>query len=65
MPIDYSGMTLNERLYEAGLMVAYDSAVKEKDRNKLFKILRQVALEGEEAAYIINTVLQNPKKYGH
>ena len=65
MSTDYSGMTLNERLYEAKLMAEYDLVVKKRDRKKILEILKQVSLEGEEAIYIVNTVLNDPQKYGH
>lgn len=65
MSTDYSGMTLNERLYKADLMAAFDSAVRKQDRNRLAEILKRVALEGEDAVYIIDTVLNDPKRYGH
>jgi len=41
----YSGMTVNERLYISGLLQKFDDAVKEKDINKIIKILKEVELE--------------------
>ena len=41
----YSGMTVNERLYISGLLQKFDDAVKEKDINKIIKILKEVELD--------------------
>ncbi|MDO3624968.1 hypothetical protein [Mucilaginibacter sp. BT774] len=41
----YKGMTVNERLYVAGLMNEFDKAVDEKDIEKVISILKQVDLD--------------------
>lgn len=41
----YAGMTVNERLYVAGLMDKFDQAVKEKNVSKVRTILKEVELE--------------------
>jgi hypothetical protein len=40
----YAGMTVNERLYVSSLMDEYDKAVKEKDIQRVRKILEKVEL---------------------
>lgn len=42
--MDYSGMTLNERLAFSGLYKEYDLAIKLKDKKKLVTILKEVSL---------------------
>ncbi|WP_276090960.1 hypothetical protein [Pedobacter sp. JY14-1] len=44
---EYSGMTVNERLYVSGLSDGYYEAVKEKDIESAISILKAVDL-GEE-----------------
>ncbi len=41
---DYSGMTVNERLYLSGLTHQFDEAVHEKDLVKVISILKEVDL---------------------
>lgn len=43
----YSGMTVNERLYISGLMNEFDKAVKEKDKEKVTSILKEVDITDE------------------
>ena len=38
----YKGMTVNERLFESGLIDEFDKAVGEKDIAKMVSILKQV-----------------------
>lgn len=65
MATDYSGMTLNERLYIAKLMDEFNSAIKRNDKENVIEILKKVDLDSTEAAFIINTIYNNPKKYGY
>jgi hypothetical protein len=44
---EYSGMTVNERLYVSGLMEKFDNAVKGKDINEIISILKSVDLTNE------------------
>jgi hypothetical protein len=46
---DYSGMTVNERLFVAGLLEAYDSAVQRSDEQALVDILAKVGLRRDAA----------------
>lgn len=41
----YAGMTVNERLYVSGNLPKFDTAVKERDVEKVVKILMQVELK--------------------
>ncbi|RCW38252.1 hypothetical protein [Marinilabilia salmonicolor] len=42
--MDYSGMTVNERLAVSGLFKEFDKAVRKKDKMKLVEILKEVSL---------------------
>jgi len=41
---DYSGMTVNERLFAAGLLDAWDAAVNARNRNRMIEVLLEVDL---------------------
>ncbi len=53
-----SGMTVNERLWAAGLMDSLDRAVARKDRAELQNILKQVYVPSRDAEVIINQALE-------
>jgi hypothetical protein len=59
----YSGMTTNERLFEADLWQAFDEAVRRRDRAAIIAVLDQVELENQ-SGHIADTILANPKFYG-
>lgn len=61
----FSGMTVNERLFEAKLLEAFDFAVNKRDKKKLVEILKKVALSEEQANSTIDAIFLNPKKYGY
>ena len=44
MDNQYSGMTVNERLYVSGLMDEFDEAIQQKDADKIRAILEKVEL---------------------
>ncbi len=44
----YDGMTVNERLFDAGLLDAYDEARASGDRAKINAVLRKVDLRQDE-----------------
>jgi hypothetical protein len=60
---DFSGMTVNERLFTADLMDAFDAAVRRRDRARMVEMLRAVAVEDAEAT--ADTLLADPKQYGY
>ena len=57
----YAGMTVNERLFTAHLIDAYDAATRAGDRTELIRILTEI--EVEDAAWCADTRLQNPERY--
>lgn len=63
MPSPYAGMTVNERLYAAGLLAEWDEAARNRDRTSMIEILGSVDLK-EQAASIVDSILANPAFYG-
>jgi hypothetical protein len=59
----YSGMTVNERLFEAGIMDQWTTAAELRDRNRMIELLGQVELS-EQAEQVVDTILANPRRYG-
>lgn len=57
-------MTVNERLFVAGLLDEWDSAINLRDRKRAIDILGRVEMDEAAAAYTADTVLGNPSKYG-
>ena len=60
----YAGMTLNERLFTAGLLDRFDQAVRDGDRSVMAELLAQVDLAGEDAQWTIRTILARPGRHG-
>lgn len=44
----YAGMTVNERLYVAGLLDEFEEAVSDKNTEKSIRILKKVELTGRQ-----------------
>ena len=63
--IDFSGMTVNERLFAAGLLDGFDAAARKRDRAKLVDLLKRVDLSQSDAEFSADTVLSNPSMYGY
>lgn len=62
---DFGGMTVNERLYVAGLLEQFDSAIDSGDRQRAIELLVRVEMIETSAAETVDTVLGNPAKYGY
>lgn len=56
----YSGMTVNERLYEAGLLDNFFNIANKKDRNEMVALLMSVELDRAEAEKTADTILKSP-----
>ena len=61
---EYSGMTVNERLFAAGLLEAFDSAVRVRNREGMLEILIKVEMEPEGAARTADRILAHPTQFG-
>ena len=55
--VDYSGMTVNERLFAAGLLADWDAALRLRNRARLIVLLSRVELQ-EQADQIVGDVLK-------
>jgi hypothetical protein len=54
---EYSTMTVNERMFVAGLLPEWDQAVLNKNREKLTELLKQVEL-ADQAPIIIESLFR-------
>jgi hypothetical protein len=61
-PVDYSGMTVNERLFGAGRLAEFDAAARARDRARMLEILR--AVEVQNADQTVDSILRAPEQYG-
>lgn len=55
----YAAMAVNERLFSAGLLEAWDEAVRQRDRARMIALLMSVELAAEQAAFTADTALVN------
>jgi hypothetical protein len=60
----YSGMTTNERLFNAGLLDAFDNAAQSGDKAEMVRLFSQVEFDAEGATRIAEAVLADPTRYG-
>jgi hypothetical protein len=58
------GMTVNERLFEFGLIDAFDAAVNSRNREQAISVLIRAKLSREQASQTVNAVFADPKRYG-
>ena len=58
-------MTVNERLFELGLLGNFDAAVKSGNRAEAISILIRAKLSHEQASQAIDAVFANPERYGY
>jgi hypothetical protein len=63
-PEELQGMTVNERLFACGVLNKWEDAAKDRKREVMIAVLRDVAMTEKEAAWTTDTVLKNPKAYG-
>jgi len=57
-------MTVNERLFVAGLVEQFDAAIKSRDRRSAVELVRQLSMSESEAGATTDAVRANPTKYG-
>jgi hypothetical protein len=60
----YAGMTVNERLFAAGLLDGYYRALEVKDRESMIQYLVAVELDPDQVERTANTALSDPVRYG-
>jgi hypothetical protein len=57
-------MTVNERLFTAGLLGEWDAAIDAGQRENAVAVLMQVDMSEDSAAATVDAVLADPSKYG-
>jgi len=60
---EYAGMTVNERLFAAGLLDEFEEAARARDRARMIALLAQVEIA--DPYWSVNTMLKNPGEYGY
>lgn len=61
---NYRAMTVNERLFAANLLKAFDAAARGRDKSEMIKILLEVQLSPDQAKETVSAILNDPAKYG-
>jgi hypothetical protein len=56
-------MTTNERLFAAGLIDPFDSAIDRGDRGAAMAILSEVEFDASQGAQIVDTIWASQRKY--
>lgn len=62
-PSRYAGMTVNERLFDAGLLDAYDAAKQVRDRTEMIRLLTEAGVD--DAAWCADISLGSTDLAGH
>ena len=57
-------MTVNERLFAAKLLSAFDAAVRRRQRAEMIALLERVELTSTEAGVTADAILAAPSRYG-
>lgn len=60
-----AGMTVNERLFELGLIDAFDMAVRRRDRIAATDVLVRAKLSLQQAQETVQAIFADPKRYGY
>ena len=60
----FKGMTVNERLYESGLLEEFDVAIKTRIEKRAKDILIATGLNSHQANETVEAILRDPKAYG-
>lgn len=58
-------MTVNERLFELGLMDAFDAAIGKRDLDAAMEILKKAKLTSEQASQTVRAIFADPRRYGY
>ena len=59
----YRGMTVNERLFAAGLLSNFDEEVCSGNRKRMIDLLDRVGL-ARQSAWIVDSILSHPTRTG-
>lgn len=58
----FAGMSVNERLFVAGLLETFDDSVRKRDRSAMIALLRKVGL-ADQAEGVADRILADPRRY--
>lgn len=58
-------MTVHERLFMAGLVDQFDTAIDAGDRQRALELLLRVAMTDDAAGETVDAVMADPAKYGY
>jgi hypothetical protein len=64
-PKDYSGLTVNERLFVSGMLDQFDDAARKRNRETMISMLQRVALPESYAARWVDTLLGDDTFFYH
>jgi hypothetical protein len=59
----YRGMSVNERLFAAGLLSDFDDEVRSGNRKRMIELLDRVHL-ARQSAWIVDSILSHPTRSG-
>ena len=62
--VRFGGMTVNERLFVAGILDQFDDAARRRDRPAMLAYLRRVAMTDSQAVETADAILANPSFHG-
>jgi hypothetical protein len=60
----YAGMTVNERLFDAGMLDAFTQCIERGDDAGAVDILSKVEISARNASATVAAIRQDPSKYG-
>jgi hypothetical protein len=60
---DFDAMTVNERLFVAGLIDEFDAAARRRDRETMIELLARVAVARPE--WSVDLILRTPERHGY
>jgi hypothetical protein len=59
----FAGMTVNERLFAAGVLSRWDDACRRRDRQSMIEVLCEVEFSAVQAASTVDQTLAHPEVY--
>lgn len=62
--VRFGGMTVNERLFAAGILDQFDDAARRRDRPAMLAYLRRVAMTDSQAVETADAILANRSFHG-
>lgn len=60
----FTGMTINERLFECGRLEEFQEAALRRNRPEMVRLLSDLELSIAEVAQIVDAILVDPPRFG-